>query len=36
QSPLGAALLGAGEGKWVEYEAPTGKLRVRVIKVETA
>jgi transcription elongation factor GreA len=36
QSPLGAALLGATEGTWVEYEAPTGKLRVRVIKVETA
>jgi transcription elongation factor GreA len=36
QSPLGAALLGANEGTWVEYEAPTGKLRVRVIKVETA
>ena len=36
QSPLGAALLGAGAGTWVEYEAPTGKLRVRVIKVETA
>jgi transcription elongation factor GreA len=35
-SPLGAALLGAGEGTWVEYEAPTGTLRVRVIKVETA
>ncbi len=36
QSPLGAALLGASEGTWVEYEAPTGKLRVRVVKVETA
>ena len=36
QSPLGAALLGASEGTWVEYEAPTGKLRVRVTKVETA
>jgi transcription elongation factor GreA len=36
QSPLGAALLGSGEGKWVQYEAPTGKLRVRVVKVETA
>ena len=36
QSPLGAALLGATEGTWVEYEAPTGRLRVRVIKVETA
>ena len=36
QSPLGASLLGSSEGTWVEYEAPTGKLRVRVIKVETA
>ncbi len=36
QSPLGSALLGANEGMWVEYEAPTGTLRVRVIKVETA
>ena len=36
QSPLGAALLGASEGTWVEYEAPNGKLRVRVVKVETA
>ena len=35
-SPLGAALLGAGEGTWVEYEAPTGTLRVRVLKVESA
>ena len=23
-------------GDWVEYEAPTGKLRVHVLKVETA
>lgn len=36
QSPLGSALIGANEGMWVEYEAPTGTLRVRVIKVETA
>jgi transcription elongation factor GreA len=36
QSPLGAALMGASEEEWVEYEAPTGKLRVRVLKVETA
>ena len=35
-SPLGSALLGAGEGTWVEYEAPNGTLRVRVIRVETA
>jgi transcription elongation factor GreA len=36
ESPLGSALLGASADTWVEYEAPTGKLRVRVIKVETA
>jgi transcription elongation factor GreA len=36
QSPLGAALIGASAGAWVEYEAPTGKLRVHVVKVETA
>jgi len=35
-SPLGAALLGAGADTWVEYEAPTGKLRVKVTKVESA
>ncbi len=35
-SPLGAALIGAGADTWVEYEAPNGRLRVRVIKVETA
>ncbi len=35
-SPLGAALLGASADKWVEYEAPTGKLKVHVIKVESA
>jgi transcription elongation factor GreA len=35
-SPLGSALLGAGAGKWVEYEAPTGMLRVRVVEVESA
>ena len=31
-SPLGSALLGAGEGTWVEYEAPNGTMRVRVLK----
>jgi transcription elongation factor GreA len=36
ESPLGSALLGASADTWVEYVAPTGKLRVRVIKVETA
>ena len=35
-SPLGSALLGAGEDTWVEYEAPNGTMRVRVVKVETA
>lgn len=35
-SPLGAALIGAGAGTWVEYEAPNGKLRVRVVRVELA
>ena len=35
-SPLGSALLGASADTWVEYEAPTGKLKVHVIKVETA
>jgi transcription elongation factor GreA len=36
ESPLGSALLGSSADTWVEYEAPTGKLRVRVIKVESA
>ena len=36
QSPIGAALLGAGEGQWVEYEAPNGTLRVQVLKVALA
>jgi transcription elongation factor GreA len=35
-SPLGSALLGSSADTWVEYEAPTGKLRVRVLKVESA
>jgi transcription elongation factor GreA len=36
-SPLGAALVASGaEGAWVSYEAPTGSLRVRVLKVEPA
>ncbi len=35
-SPLGAALLGAGEGQWVSYEAPNGVLRVQVLKVDHA
>ena len=36
ESPLGSALIGASAGTWVEYDAPTGRLRVRVITVETA
>src|SRR5687767_14321602 len=36
QAPLGAAFLGAGEGSWVEYQAPTGVLRVQVLKVAPA
>lgn len=33
-SPLGTALLGKAEGDIVEYSAPTGTLRVRIIEVE--
>jgi transcription elongation factor GreA len=36
QSPLGAALLGKAEGDWVEYQAPRGTLRVKVLEVESA
>ena len=36
QSPLGAALLGKAEGDWVEYEAPRGTLRVKVLAVNSA
>ena len=36
QSPIGAALLGASEGHWVEYQAPNGMLRVQVLKVALA
>jgi transcription elongation factor GreA len=36
QSPLGSALLGKAEGDWVEYQAPRGPMRVRVLEVETA
>jgi transcription elongation factor GreA len=35
-SPLGAALIGASAGAWVEYEAPNGKLKVKVLAVESA
>jgi transcription elongation factor GreA len=33
-APLGQALLGRAEGDVVEYQAPGGKLRVVVVKVE--
>ncbi len=36
KSPLGSALLGKGKGDTVEYEAPTGTLRVRVLDVQSA
>ena len=35
-SPLGAALLGRQVDHWVEYQAPTGTLRVRIVAVEVA
>ena len=30
-SPLGEALLGKSVGDWVEYEAPSGTLRVKIV-----
>ena len=36
ESPLGAALLGASPGTSVEYQAPNGVLKVKVVSVETA
>ena len=36
QSPLGAAMLGKAQGDIVEYQAPTGMLRVRILEVEQA
>ena len=36
QSPLGSALLGKAEGDWVEYQAPRGPMRVKVLEVENA
>ena len=36
QSPLGAALIGKGPGDWVEYQAPHGTLKVKVLEVEHA
>ena len=32
-SPLGQALLGQGAGRTVEYDAPSGKLRVQIVEV---
>jgi transcription elongation factor GreA len=32
-SPLGQALLGHGAGQVVEYDAPSGKLRVHIVQV---
>ncbi len=32
-SPLGQALLGHGAGDVVEYEAPTGRLKVKILNV---
>jgi transcription elongation factor GreA len=34
KSPLGAALLGAGAGEKVKYQAPNGMLSVKVVSVE--
>ncbi len=34
-SPLGAALQSASEGETVTYEAPTGSLTVKILKVES-
>ena len=36
QAPLGAALLGKGAGDWVQYQAPNGTLKVKVLRVESA
>jgi transcription elongation factor GreA len=35
-SPLGTALLGKGPGDWVEYQAPNGTLKVKLLEVESA
>lgn len=32
-SPLGVALVGAHVGDWVEYDAPGGTLRVKVVRI---
>jgi transcription elongation factor GreA len=34
-SPLGQALLGHSAGETVGYEAPSGALRVEIVKVGT-
>ena len=34
-SPLGAVLVGAGEGDTVSYQAPNGSLTITVLKVES-
>jgi len=36
QSPLGLALLGKGPGDIVQYQAPNGTLKVKVLEVESA
>ena len=33
-SPLGSALLGAEAGNWIQYDAPNGVMRVKLLKVE--
>ena len=33
-SPMGRAILGRGEGETVEIEAPLGKLRYRIKRIE--
>jgi transcription elongation factor GreA len=35
-SPLGQALVGAGVGDWVQYQAPGGLLKVEVVAIRTA
>jgi transcription elongation factor GreA len=35
-SPLGSALLGARAGDVVQYDAPSGTMRVEVVEVESA
>jgi transcription elongation factor GreA len=33
-SPLGAALVGHRPDEWVEYEAPNGMLKVKIVAIE--